>query len=77
MAPNEQGPTRLPSLSPLYTNRLPNPNQQHTLGHHTIRIVQMQHADTRLQAIEAEACPRSQVVAETFVVHDFESGIWS
>jgi len=34
----------------------------------------MQDAQTRLAAIEAEAGPRREVVADALVVHDFESG---
>jgi hypothetical protein len=33
----------------------------------------MQHAQAGLQAVEAEACPSREVVAEALVVHDFES----
>jgi len=36
----------------------------------------MQHAQAGLQAVEAETCPGGEVVGETLVVHDFESG-WS
>jgi hypothetical protein len=55
------------------TNRLPDPNKQHTLRHHAIRVIQMQHAQSGVQTVEAETGPGSQVVAQALVVHYFES----
>jgi hypothetical protein len=59
-------------LSSRLTNRLLDPNQQHTLGHDAIRVVEVQHADTGLQAIKPKAGPGREVIADTLVVHDFE-----
>jgi hypothetical protein len=42
---------------PLTTNRLPNAYQQHAPRKHAVGIVQVQHADTGLQAVEAVARP--------------------
>jgi hypothetical protein len=55
-------------------NRLAYPNQQHTLRHDTIRVVEMQHAQSGLQAVEAETRPCCEVIGEALVVHYFEPG---
>jgi hypothetical protein len=62
-----------PCAHPIHTNRLPDPDQQHALCHNAVCVVKMQHAQAGLQAVEAEACPSREVVAEALVVHDFES----
>ena len=55
-------------------NRLAYPNQQDTLRHDTIGVVEMQHAQSGLQAVEAETRPCCEVVGEALVVHYFEPG---
>ena len=39
-----------------------------------VAVVEVQEAQTRLEAVEAETGPGGQVVGEALVVHDFESG---
>lgn len=51
------------TLGSLRTNRLADPDQQHALCDHAIRIVQVHDAETRLQAVEAETRPSGEVVA--------------
>jgi hypothetical protein len=54
------------------TDRLLDPHQYHTLGEYTVRVVEMQQPKTWLKAVQSEASPCREIIAEALVIHDLE-----